>query len=34
MLGDIDASGNLNANVIHAFTRNSLSRLVAQVSNI
>ena len=31
-LGDIDASGNLNANIIHAFSTNIFSRFVAQVS--
>lgn len=30
MLGDTDASGNLNANIIHAFTKNTLTRFVAQ----
>ncbi|WAR04711.1 TO401-like protein [Mya arenaria] len=30
ILGDTDISGNLNANIIHAFTRNTLSRFVAQ----
>lgn len=30
LLGDIDASGNLNANIIHAFSRNIFTRCVAQ----
>lgn len=30
LLGDIDASGNLNANIIHAFSRNIFTRFVAQ----
>ena len=34
LLGDVDPSGNLNANIIHAFSRNSLTRLVAQVCGL
>lgn len=30
LLGDIDASGNLNANIIHAFSRKIFTRFVAQ----
>ncbi|KAL4228797.1 Mitochondrial import receptor subunit TOM40B [Mactra antiquata] len=30
LLGDIDASGNLNANIIHAFTRRTFCRVAAQ----
>lgn len=30
MLGDIDVDGNLNANIIHAFSKNIITRFVAQ----
>lgn len=31
VLGDIDSSGNLNANIIHQFHSNVRTRIVAQV---
>jgi mitochondrial import receptor subunit TOM40 len=31
ILGDVDSSGNLNANIIHAFSQNIRSKLVTQV---
>lgn len=31
ILGDIDSSGNMNAQVLHQFTKNLKTRLVAQI---
>ena len=33
ILGDIDSSGNMNAQVLHQFTNNLKTRFVAQVSS-
>ncbi|XP_041373150.1 mitochondrial import receptor subunit TOM40 homolog 1-like [Gigantopelta aegis] len=33
IIGDIDPSGNLNANIIHAFTDSIRAKLVAQIQN-
>lgn len=33
LLGDVDSSGNLNANIIHQFNQNLRTRLVAQIQN-
>lgn len=34
LVGDIDASGNLNANIIHQLTSNIKTKMVAQVSSM
>ena len=33
-MGDIDGSGNLNANIIHQFTKNMRCKFVSQVSDV
>ena len=33
ILGDVDSSGNLNANIIHAFSQNIRSKLVTQIQD-